>query len=316
VEQRIGRLHRYGQRETVQVYNLVAEETVEERIYSILETKLLEIAQSIGKLDESGRPTEDFHYDILGYLGSRPDYQDLYKRALVDRDYKRTEKEVQRMIEEAVRAREALCALTQDFSGFNLEHFRQLEGRYELRELGEWVRDVILKLGGAVIPDGEFWTLITPDSIRQAYRLAPRYERVCFDRELAMRVRNCELGGLGHPLVDALLNEVRKPGFQGKISGVEGGGSVYAHYVVQRKSSAGHLQGRVYNFLYDPGSEEVKALRRFELCEMPGTRDKPPDVSKARDRIEAVLKSAMIEWLPDRQSRTGLQVHLVGLHFA
>ena len=33
VEQRIGRIHRYGQQETVQVYNLLAEDTVEERIY-------------------------------------------------------------------------------------------------------------------------------------------------------------------------------------------------------------------------------------------------------------------------------------------
>ena len=54
VEQRIGRVHRYGQKETVQVYNLVAEDTVEERIYGILETKLVEIAQSIGKVDERG----------------------------------------------------------------------------------------------------------------------------------------------------------------------------------------------------------------------------------------------------------------------
>ena len=58
VEQRIGRIHRYGQQETVQVYNLVAEDTVEERIYSILQTKVSEIAHSIGKVDESGNPTE------------------------------------------------------------------------------------------------------------------------------------------------------------------------------------------------------------------------------------------------------------------
>ena len=42
VEQRIGRIHRYGQTETVQVYNLVAEETIEEKVYAILEKKLLE----------------------------------------------------------------------------------------------------------------------------------------------------------------------------------------------------------------------------------------------------------------------------------
>ena len=105
VEQRIGRIHRYGQEETVQVYNLLAQDTVEEQIYGLLDHKLLEIARSIGKTDAQGRPMEDFRSDILGYLGSRPDYQDLYKRALVERDYRRTDIELQRMMEDASRPR-------------------------------------------------------------------------------------------------------------------------------------------------------------------------------------------------------------------
>lgn len=128
VEQRIGRIHRYGQQETVQVYNLFAEDTVEERIYALLDHKLREIAQSIGKVDERGSPREDFRSDILGLLGSRPDYQELYKRALVDRDYQRTEKELASMINEANRAREALGALSQDLTSFNLDNYRRIEG--------------------------------------------------------------------------------------------------------------------------------------------------------------------------------------------
>src|ERR1700674_1770291 len=83
VEQRIGRIHRYGQLQTVQVYNLFAEETVEERIYDLLGSKLGEIARAIGKTDDRGQASEDFRSEILGLLGSRPDYQDLFKRALV-----------------------------------------------------------------------------------------------------------------------------------------------------------------------------------------------------------------------------------------
>ena len=47
-------------------------------------------------------------------------------------------------MEEALRAREALDNLTQDLGHFNLEHYRKLEGRYSLSELGEWVRTAIL----------------------------------------------------------------------------------------------------------------------------------------------------------------------------
>jgi len=158
IEQRIGRIHRYGQRETVQVYNLVAEDTVEEKIYDIVQRKLADIARTIGKLDEQGNPSEDFESDILGFLGSRPDYQELFKRALMDKDYRRTEEEIQKMIEDARRAHEALEELAQDLSGFNLEHFRRLEGRYTLPELGEWAQAAILKFGGSAIPAGEFIT--------------------------------------------------------------------------------------------------------------------------------------------------------------
>ena len=45
VEQRIGRIHRFGQKDVAQVYNLVAKDTVEERIYSLLREKLEAVAQ-------------------------------------------------------------------------------------------------------------------------------------------------------------------------------------------------------------------------------------------------------------------------------
>jgi SNF2 family DNA or RNA helicase len=80
VEQRIGRIHRYGQQETAQVYNLVATDTIEEQVYSILEQKLHEIAATIGKVDPAtGEVTEDFRSEILGFLGSALNYNEIYK---------------------------------------------------------------------------------------------------------------------------------------------------------------------------------------------------------------------------------------------
>ncbi len=43
VEQRIGRIHRYGQHDTAQVYNLVLGDTIEGKIYLLLDDKLKEI---------------------------------------------------------------------------------------------------------------------------------------------------------------------------------------------------------------------------------------------------------------------------------
>jgi hypothetical protein len=180
---------------------------------------------------------EDFRSDILGYLNSRPDYQDLYKRALVDRDYRRTNTEIRRMMEEALRAREALDSLTQDLGHFNLEHYRELEGRYSLSELGEWVRTAILKLGGTAMPSGEFWNFICPESLQRKYRLLPKYEKVCFDRDVALRNRGCELGGIGHPLVDALWTKLDLH-LDREVAAL-GTGAVVARYLIRRRIGVG-----------------------------------------------------------------------------
>jgi hypothetical protein len=206
VEQRIGRIHRYGQKEVAQVYNLIARDTVEERIYGLLTDKLQAVAKAIGKTDrETGEPLEDFRLDILGFLGSNPNYQQLFKQALLDKDYQRTARQIEDMMRQAQEARTALMSLSQDLTYFNLEHYRRISGRFNLRQLGVWCRDAVIRLGGTVLPMGEFWQILTPECLKAFSQVAPKYESVTFDRELAMRKKKCELLGIGHPLIDALI---------------------------------------------------------------------------------------------------------------
>jgi superfamily II DNA or RNA helicase len=216
VEQRIGRIHRFGQKEVAQVYNLIAEDTVEERIYGLLAEKLQSVAKAIGKVDrETGEPLEDFRLDILGFLGSNPNYQQLFKQALLDKDYQRTARQIEEMMQQAEQARTALMELSQDLTYFNLEHYRRISGRFNLRQLGVWCRDAIIRLGGTVLPVGEFWQVLTPDCLKTFPQVAPKYENVTFDRELSMRKRKCELLGVGHPLVDALVAYLQNAPFSG-----------------------------------------------------------------------------------------------------
>lgn len=226
VEQRIGRIHRYGQQDTVQVYNLVAQDTVEERIYFLLEEKLLEIARTIGKVDERGEVVEDFRSEILGFLGSSPNYQELYKKALVDRDYKRTATEIAEAMEEARRASEALRALTQDLDTFNLDHYRQLQGQFSLDDLKLFAEKAIVRLGGTFIPAGqEIFRVDTPFALREFSKVAAKYEAVTFSRDVAVRRRKVEFLGLGHPLVDALIAYLKSPRCRGAVSNISSSAS-------------------------------------------------------------------------------------------
>jgi superfamily II DNA or RNA helicase len=317
VEQRIGRIHRYGQQDTVQVYNLLAEDTVEERIYGLLDQKLADIARSIGKVDERGLPMEDFQSDILGLLGSRPDYQELYKRALMDKDFRRTEEELARMLMDANRAREALASLSQDLSGFNLENYRQIEGHHSLSDLGAWLRAIILHMGGGAIPEGgSFWTFHVPEALQRKYHLAPRYERVCFDRALALRARDSELGGIGHPLVDALLEEARDNGFLGSVTQLGGGRNVVARYLVHYEDVRGKAQARVMTFQKTPDDApklvpSIDWLENDNLLQFEHAEFRTDDLKNA---FADALEQYLIEWQPDRTQRARVHATLIGVH--
>ena len=61
IEQRLGRLHRIGQEHDVTVVNLVAKETVEERVLSVLEAKINLFELVVGELDMIlGRIEDDY----------------------------------------------------------------------------------------------------------------------------------------------------------------------------------------------------------------------------------------------------------------
>lgn len=319
VEQRIGRIHRYGQQETVQVYNLFAEETVEERIYDLLESKLGEIAQAIGKVDDHGLPREDFRSEILGLLGSRPDYQELFKRALVERDYRQTESDIAAMLLEANRAREALDELSQDLTSFNLEHYRRIEGRHTLAELGTWAKEMLLRCGGQAVPNSDFWTLHVPESLQRKYQIAPRFEKVCFDRALSLRTRGSELGGIGHPLVDALLKEAQEPTFAGVVTKLANAHELTARYLVQYDGDDGRKVSRVINLRARPGGFAELIDHAINTTSPTPPNPLPPlvtDFSEAKQRIEEKKTEVIMAWLPDRQRRGRVTSDLVGVHLS
>jgi len=127
LEQRIGRIHRYGQKDTAQVYNLVAVDTIEGAIYLLLEEKLQSIAKTLGKLDEQGQVTEDLRAQILGQLGSRLSYDHLYQEAVRDPSLKRTRQELEVAMSNADLARKVVFELFQDLERFNLGDYQQMD---------------------------------------------------------------------------------------------------------------------------------------------------------------------------------------------
>ncbi len=124
MEQRIGRIHRYGQKHTAQVYNLVLSDTIEGKIFLLLDEKLKEIAKTLGKVDEHGNVAEDLRGQVLGQLSERLTYDQLYREALGDPELRRTKEELEAALSNASEARKVVFELFQDLDGFSLDDYK------------------------------------------------------------------------------------------------------------------------------------------------------------------------------------------------
>jgi hypothetical protein len=200
LEQRIGRIHRYGQTHTAQVYNLVSGDTIEGQIYLLLEQKLLEIAKTLGKVDEFGQVTEDLRGQILGQLSERLSYDRLYQEAVRDPKLIRTRQELEVAVDNAQTARQVVWELFQDLEGFRLDEYKKMDdGGTGMARLTRYFQTAVSRTGGS-------WTRVVESNLNVALNGQPSV-RITTDRDAAKGDEELSLLGLEHPLVKLLLDE-------------------------------------------------------------------------------------------------------------
>ncbi len=201
MEQRIGRIHRYGQKDTAQVYNLVLGDTIEGKIFLLLDDKLKEIALALGKVDEQGNVAEDLRSQILGQLQETINYQNLYAEALCDPSLKRTQLELNAAMKNATEARDAVSELFQELDQFSLDEYQPLsdvdKGMQQLLNFTSVCAE--LDKGSFVKDRGTY--VFNDSSANKIFFTA--------DREIALEHDDIELLGLDHPCIEKLLREYR-----------------------------------------------------------------------------------------------------------
>jgi len=203
MEQRIGRIHRYGQRHAAQIYNLVLSDTIEGRIFLLLDEKLTEIARTVGKVDEQGNVAEDLRTQILGQLSERLNYDRLYQEALSDPELRRTRLELETAISNSREARQVVFDLFQDLEGFNLDDFKPFS------DVSSGM-DRLISFLGAAIADSEQKLVKIDDS---TYNLVTAggdcRARFTLKREVASSKDDLQLLGLDHPIIQEELQRWR-----------------------------------------------------------------------------------------------------------
>ncbi|MBM4089901.1 MAG: DEAD/DEAH box helicase [Planctomycetes bacterium] len=262
MEQRIGRIHRYGQQHTAQVYNLVSADTIEGRIFLLLEEKLLEIGKALGKVDEYGQVTEDLREQILGQLSERLSYDRLYQDALKDPTLKRTRQEVEVALDNARTARQVVFELFQDLDQFRLDDYRKFEDSGKgMERLLRYLQAGVQQAGGTVQPRG-------PSLYEVSLNSAPP-TRISTDREKAKEDENLSLLGMEHPLVRRLMDTHRQLGAEsrslvGRLQSANGLQGAISIWRVEIHGGKGHVHHRIVSIGLNAEGERYRPLERIE----------------------------------------------------
>ncbi|WP_437203382.1 DEAD/DEAH box helicase [Planctomicrobium sp. SH664] len=203
LEQRIGRIHRYGQRHTAQVYNLVLSDTIEGKIFLLLDDKLKEIAKTLGKVDEHGEVAEDLRSQILGQLSERLSYESLYAQAISDPELKRTRLELEQALSNASEARNVVYELFQDLDGFSLDDYQPFSDTSEgMDEIVRFVRNAAEEDGRTFRPESNGVFVVSASANGDTLRFTT-------DRDASIQSDNVDLLGLDHPLVLEFMQRFR-----------------------------------------------------------------------------------------------------------
>ncbi|WPZ34057.1 SNF2-related protein [Thalassobaculum sp. OXR-137] len=203
MEQRIGRIHRYGQAHTAQVYNLVLSDTIEGRIFLLLDDKLTEIAKTLGKVDDQGNVAEDLRSQILGQLSERLNYDRLYQEALSDPLLKRTAVELEAALSNAREAREVVFDLFQDLDGFSLDDYQPFS------DISSSMQRLVNFLAAALDERNQRLVKIDEETYELDSTTTGGKKRFTLDRDTATANDNIELMGIDHPTVQEELGRWR-----------------------------------------------------------------------------------------------------------
>jgi superfamily II DNA or RNA helicase len=293
VEQRIGRIHRYRQEKTAQVYNLVLSDTIEGRIFLLLEEKLDAIASAIAKTDETGNVAEDLRAQILGQLSERLNYDKLYQEALADPELKRTKVELDAALSNAKEARQVVFNLFQDLKGFSLEEYKPFADLSRgVQRVARFYACALERNGGSLVQTG-------PDTWKASTGV-----ELTVDREKAAASDSLALIGIDHP--DIIQEIIRwtdcPPGFIGlRVRMDDTQNAILSIWLVEMSEKAGERRTLLVPIALDLNGTRVQSLERrieavFQAQPEPSSDNSFDRVAFLKERIEPALFRELMQY--------------------
>jgi hypothetical protein len=208
IDQRMGRLHRYGQENTVQIHNLFFRNTRENQILDLLMDKVDAIESDLGMSS-----------DVLGMVLDDFDLEDTIMNAVHDdASVQEAVEDIEEVVEEQ---KDALETVENNFlirDHFDPQDILDIidESREEAiseEDIKTLLQEFFDNFGGEIKGDrpgpareeGDIYNLEVPDVVSGG-GVKNRYDKVTFTREVALENENVDFLALDHPLVQSVID--------------------------------------------------------------------------------------------------------------
>lgn len=287
LHQRVGRLSRYGQTRPVSVYILRNPQTVEARIWDLLNAKLERIQAALSSVMEE---REDISQLVIGMAGNSlfnelfSGSEGLYGDRLGAWFDRATSTLGGRDVVETVRE------LLGSVSRFDFQQVGKDLPKVDLPDLERFFTQTVGRHGRRIFRRDDGLEIRTPDDWKaRSYALRDKYEGLVFDRSLRGANAASRVLGIGHPLFDIALDDAQD--ISARAVSVEGlGNPVLILAVEDEVTGTGSLVHRLI-FGVTETDGKIKVLRDWELLQAMNalTVKSPPGAGPMTEFAETVI---------------------------
>jgi superfamily II DNA or RNA helicase len=240
LQQRIGRVYRYGQKKPVQVYNVRLESTSEAfadaRIDEYLRNKIREITARLAEV-QGGKP-EDIENDVLGQVAQSVSLDELYEQAVMEGEEraKQTINEQSDQLRQILEDPKGTLGLFEGLRAFDITDYQKAAARVPDATLDFFIRQYLARQGEGVVPQGDgLVSFSIPASVKEAAARAQktdpyeaqrrieesRVERATVSKAVARAARGARLLRFGDPVFDAMARHVQDSDFSDGVASIQ-----------------------------------------------------------------------------------------------
>lgn len=306
LHQRVGRLHRYGQKHPVDVVSVRNEETVEALIWDKLNAKLGHIMQALGSaMDEP----EDLLQLVLG-MSDKSLFTELFSQAnSVPRERLADWFDEKTKTFGGSAAIDTVKALVGNVARFDCQGLKEIP-TLDLPDLRPFFEAMLVKNQRRPSWSEDRLSFKTPDTWLTAPAVRRHYKNAVFNREWSAGKEDVQVIGIGHAAFDnAISQALEQEAVLAKIDGLEHP-LVIAKVIDRVTLSSGTLRSRIYGIvvpLKDASPEVVTDDDLLRILNKTKFRDKTPArlVSIEQSLLEQTLNLA-VERLRESLATLGL----------